>query len=162
MAEEKNKGGRPHLTEAQKAERKEYLLQKLEPYLKSGLSVNKALCETKIHNSEFYKFMAEDEFFRDGVSRFRQYIAVLVNQAIVTELFAIVEKQNGNEAKNIDPQPLSKDDIKFLMWFALNSNLTKEEWGRRENINLYDPEAEIQRVKSILEEQTTKQILHIN
>ncbi len=162
MAEEKNKGGRPHLTEAQRAERKEYLLQKLEPYLKSGLSVNKALRETKIHNSEFYKFMAVDEFFRDEVGRFRQYIAVLVNQAIVTELFAIVEKQNGNEAKNIEPQPLSKEDIDFLCWFALHSNLCKEEWGRRENISLYDPEAEIQRVKRILEEQTTKEILHIN
>ena len=155
MAEEKNKGGRPHLTEAQKAERKEYLLQKLEPYLKSGLSVNKALRETKIHNSEFYKFMAEDEFFRDEVGRFRQFISVLLNNAIVHELIVIVEKQNNNE-------PLSRDDIKFLMWFALNSNLCKEEYGRRENISLYDPEDEIQRIKSILEEQTTKEILHIN
>lgn len=41
----KNKGGRPFLTEAQKAQRNDDLLQKLEPYLKSGLSVNKALHE---------------------------------------------------------------------------------------------------------------------
>ena len=99
--------------------------------------------------------MAEDEFFRDEVECFKQYISVLVNNAIVHELMVIVEKQNNNE-------PLSRDDIKFLMWFALNSNLCKEEYGRRENISLYDPEAEIQRIKSILEEQTTKEILHIN
>src|SRR3989344_1771479 len=101
--EEKNMGGRPPLTEEQKAQRKEYLLQKIEPYLKIGLSVKKALREAKIHNSEFYKYMAEDEFFRDEVARFRQFISVLVNNALVHELINIVNKQNHNE-------PLSKDD----------------------------------------------------
>ena len=146
-------GGRPPLTEEQKAQRKEYLLQKIEPYLKIGLSVKKALREAKIHNSEFYKYMAEDEFFRDEVARFRQFISVLVNNALVHELINIVNKQNHNE-------PLSKDDCKFLWWFALNSNLCREEWGRRQSINLYDPEMEIQKVRSMLEEGTTKEILH--
>lgn len=150
--EGKNMGGRPRLTEEQKAERKTILLSKIEPYLKIGLSVNKALHEAKIFNSEFYKYMAEDEFFRDEVSRYRQYISVLANQIIVTELFRIVEKQNGRETT----QPLSKEDHKFLWWFVKHSNLCKEEWGRRKNVSLYDPEEEIQRLKRLTEESMTE------
>lgn len=143
----KNKGGRPYLTEAQKTERKEGLLQKLEPYLKSGLSVNKALSEAKVFNSEFYKYMAEDRLFGEKIALFRQYIAVLACQAIVQELFTIVHKQHRNE-------PLSKEDRDFLWLYALNSNLCQEEWGRRQNINSFDPEMEIQRVKQLIQAST--------
>jgi hypothetical protein len=149
-----NKGGRPYLTEAQKAQRKENLLQKLEPYLKSGLSVNKALHEANIFNSEFYKYMAEDRLFGEKVAKYRQYISILANQAIVTELFAIVEKQNGNEAKNIKPQPLSKEDVDFLWWFALNANVCREEWGRRQTFSSFDPEIELQRVRQLIQDTT--------
>ena len=154
--EEKNIGGRPRLTPEQIAERKSKLLQKIEPYLKSGLSVNKSLHEAKIYNSEFYKFMATDEGFRDKIELFKQYISVLVNFAFFHELMAIVKKQNGDEAKNIPPQELDKEDIDFLMWFGLHSNSCREEWGRREDVDLsFDPEAEVQRVKSLLEESST-------
>lgn len=162
MAEEKNKGGRPPMTPEQRAKKIQEMSQKLEPYLKSGLSIRKALGEAKISKDSFYRMMDADEGFRDTINRYRQFVAVLLNNAIVRELMTIVEKQNGNEAKNIKPQALSKEDRQFLFWFALNSNNTKEEYGRRENISLYDPEAEIQRVKSLLEQQTTKEILHIN
>lgn len=150
--EEKNMGGRPRLTSEQIAERKSKLLQKVEPYLKSGLSVNKSLHEAKIYNSEFYKFMATDEGFRDKIELFKQYISVLVNFAFFHELMAIVEKQNGDEAKNIPPQELDKEDLDFLMWFGLHSNSCREEWGRRDNINLeFDPEMEIQKIKRLVE-----------
>lgn len=152
LMEEKNIGGRPRLTPEQLAEKKSKLLQKIEPYLKTGLSVNKALHEAKIFNSEFYRYMREDEFFRDEVNRYKQYISVLVNQAIVTELFRIAEKQNGRETT----QPLSKDDHKFLWWLALKHNSCKEEWGRRKNIDSFDPAEEIQRVKRLVEESTTQ------
>jgi len=156
MAEElQNKGGRPSLTLEEKAEKIKDMSQKLEPYLKSGLSIRKALAEVKISKTDFYRMMDSEEGFRDTIYTFRQFTAVLLNNAIVHELMAIVEKQNRNE-------PLSKVDRQFLFWFALNSNNTKEEWGRRENISLYDPEAEIQKIKAILEESTTKEILHIN
>lgn len=147
LMEEKNMGGRPRLTPEQITERKLRLLRKIEPYLKSGLSVSKSLHETKIFNSEFYKFMAQDEFFKDEVSRYRQYPSVLANQIIVTELFRIVEKQNGRETT----QPLSKDDHKFLWWFVKHSNLCKEEWGRHKNAKSFDPEVEIQKIRSMLD-----------
>jgi len=153
----KHPGGRPRLTEAQKIQRKEYLSEKLKPYLMSGLSVNKALRETKVANSEFYKFMSEDRLFGEKIAQFRQFIGVLANQAIVHELFAIVEKQNRNEL-------LSKDDREFLWWYAINSNLCREEWGRRTSVSSYDfdPEIEIQKVKQIIEQSTAKEIQHIN
>lgn len=145
MADGKNKGGRPRLTEEQKTRRKEYLSEKLAPYLMSGLSVNKALREAKVFNSEFYKYMAEDRLFREKVAKTRQFIGVLANQAIVHELFAIVKKQNRNEL-------LSKDDREFLWWYALNSNLCREEWGRHTSVSScdFDPEIEIQKVKKLI------------
>lgn len=151
----KNLGGRPFLTNDQKKQRKEYLLIKLEPYLKSGLSINKALREAKVFNSEFYKYLSEDRLFGEKIALFKQYIPVLVNQIIVTELFTIIEKQNGNKAKGIKPQALSYPDIKFLWWFAINANVCQEEWGKRENISLYDPQIELQKINNLIQASRT-------
>lgn len=149
----KGKGGRPHLTPEQIAEKKKEILQKIEPYLKTGLSVNKAIREAQVHNSEFYKYMNEDELFREKINQYRQYIAILLNSSLVSHLREIVNRQ-------AEKKPLHKEDIAFLQWFALNSNLTKGEFGERKDVNLFDPEAEIQKVKGILEEETTKEIDH--
>lgn len=146
----KNKGGRPFLTDKQKSERKEYILLKLEPYLKSGLSVNKALKEAKVFNSEFYRYMKEDRLFGEKIAKFRQYIAILANQAIVTELFRIVQKQNGNKNMGISPQSLSKDDKNFLWWFALNANVCREEWGRRKTAFSFDANMELHKVQELI------------
>lgn len=148
--------GRPPITEDQKKD----ILHKVEPYLKSGLSVRKALSEAKIPNSTFYHLMNEDEHFREQIDTFRNFVSVLLNNTLVRELMTIIDKQNGNEARNIKSQPLNRDDIAFLQWFALKSNLTKEEWGDRENVSLFDPETEIQKVKRMIDESTTKEIDH--
>lgn len=144
MIEHKDKGGRPRLTEKQKSKRKEYLLSKLEPYLMTGISVNKALREAKVFNSEFYRYMAEDRFFGEKVAKFRQYISVLVNKIIVTELFRIIEKQNNKEL-------LLNEDVKFLMWFGTHANVCRDEWGRSEVIIEVDPEEEIERLKNLIQ-----------
>lgn len=151
MANVKNRGGRPFLTEKQKQERKDLILLKLEPYLMSGLSVNKSLKEAKIHNSEFYKYMRNDRLFGEKVARYRQYISVLLNQAIVTELLRIVQKQNSN-------QSLSKIDTDFLFWYAMNSSVCREEWGRPTNNPYFDPEEELQKIKNIVDEKITYHI----
>ena len=157
---DKNKGGRPADTPEEKASKRKEVLSRIEPYLKSGLSVRKALAEAQISNAMFYRFMDEDEGFREQINQFRQFVSVLANNAIVRELMTIIDKQNGDKARNIKPQSLSPDDRAFLQWFALKSNLTKEEWGDRESISLFDPEAEIQEVKRIIEGSTTKKINH--
>ncbi len=158
MTEELNKGGRPSITE----EDKRIMLQKLEPYLKSGLSVRKALLEAQVPNSTFYRLMDEDEGFREQIERFRNFTAVLLNNAVGRHLQAIIQKQNGYKEKDgtvVPPTKLNREEISFLEWFALNSNLTKQEFGERKDITMFDPEAEIQKVKGILEEKTDKKLL---
>lgn len=138
-------GGRPETTE----EEKNVMLQKLEPYLKSGLSVRKALREAGIPNSTFYDIMNRDTKFSEQINRFRQFVSVLLNNAIVRQLQGIIQKQQ-------DKVELTKDDLYFLEWFATNSNLTREEFGERKDIALVDPEVELNKVMTIIEEQTTK------
>lgn len=159
--DKKNRGGRPWLTEEQKTIKKEKMLLKMEPYLKSGLSVNKALRATKIAHSEFYKYIAEDRLFGQNVARFKQYIAVLVNNIIFHVLITIIKKQNGDEVNGIEAQDLSKDDTDFLWRYAIYSNLCREEWGRRANVATFDPEAEIQRLKRMFEVSTKIEIARI-
>lgn len=143
MKDEKNKGGRPPINEEQKKQ----MLSKLEPYLKSGLSVRKALKEAQISSATFYRIMDKDEGFREQIDRFRQFVAVLLNNSLVRELQNIIKKQN-------DGQPLTSEDKSFLWKFATTSNLTREEFGERKTIGLYDPEVEIQRVANLIDEAT--------
>lgn len=137
----KNKGGRPVNDDEVKKE----MLQKIEPYLRSGLSVRKALIEAAIPSSSFYEIMRKDTKFREQIERFRQFVAVLANSALVKHLQGITKKQSQGEK-------LTEKEVGFLQWFALNSSLTKEEFGERKDVNLYDPEAELQRLKAMLDE----------
>jgi hypothetical protein len=161
MADAQNKGGRPPISEEEKKD----ILHKLEPYLKGGLSVSKAILEAGVPNSTFYKLMGEDEGFREKINQYRNFTAILLNNAIVTELQTIIRKQTGytdDKGKKHPPEKLKKEDREFLWKFALNSNFTKDMFGERKDVNLFDPEAEIQKVKGILEEQTTKEMPDID
>lgn len=144
--------GRPEFTEEEKKE----MLSKIEPYLKSGLSIRKTLKEAGISRASFYNIMDRDEEFRSKVDRFRQFTSILLNNAIVRHLQDIIQRQNfepteEQKAKGIVKVSLFKEDIEFLKWFATNSNLTREEFGERKDVGLYDPEAEIQRLARIME-----------
>lgn len=155
MIDQINKGGRPQITE----DEKRIILLKIEPHLKSGLSIRKAVSKAQISRATFYRIMEKDQEFRDQIDRFKQYISVQLCKAIYNELKYISDKQKGDKEKNIAPQSLDKEDVKFLMWYAMNSNSTKEEWGRRETITPYDPEEEIQKLKKMIEEATTKNLI---
>lgn len=139
----KDQGGRPPITEKQKQE----ILQKLEPYLKSGLSVRKALMQAKIPNSTFYTLMERDDKFKEQIRVYSQFLSIMLNSSLVKELQAIVKKQNGGIT-------LNADDKKFMQWFALNSNLAKDEYGERKKVNVIDPQAEIERIKNLIKEQS--------
>lgn len=157
MAEEEKKEGRPAITE----EEKRGIVSKLEPYLKSGLSISKALLEAGVARTTFYRLMDENEEFRDKINQFRNFTPVLLNNALVGELQAIIKKQNGwtdDKGKKHPPEKLKKEDREFLWKFALTSNLTKGEFGERKDVNLFDPEAEIQKIKGIIDESTTKDL----
>lgn len=156
MAEETNSVGRPALTVEEKADKKRDMLLKMEPYLKAGLSVRKALIQAQITNSEFYKMMNEDENFKEQIEACKQYIPILTSNALVREFTIIIERQKKGEV-------LSRDDKTFLMWFSLNNNSCREEWGRREKISLeYDPELEIQKVREMIDSSASEEIQHID
>ena len=75
-------------------------------------------------------------------------------KAIFTEIFTIIEKQNGN-------QPLSKHEVDFLCWYALHANVCTEEWGRRVRFDSFDPNIEIQRLKRLIQDGLSKQAASI-
>lgn len=141
--------GRPPLTEDQKNE----LVQKLTPYLKAGLSVKKACVEAGLPKSTVYDYLTVDEGFSDQIGRIQQSISVKLAMTFAKQLDVISTKQAESTA-------LSKDDIDFLKWMALNSISTKEEFGKRETIASFDPEAEIQKVKRMIEENSSTEIEH--
>jgi hypothetical protein len=148
--------GRPQVTEEEKKE----ILSKLEPYLKSGLNISKSLSEAQVPSATFYKLMDRDESFREKINRARNFLSVLANNIAVRELMAISSRQAGNPSKNIKPKDLSNDDKKFLWQFLLTSNLTKGEYGERKKIDMFDPEAEIHKLKDMLDEEGTDEISH--
>ena len=152
--QDKHPGGRPIFYTK---EEKQKVLAKLEPHLKSGLSTRKALLESEIHSGTFYRLMNEDEEFREQIERYRHFPSILLNNAIMRHLSDIIQKQQSKdkEGKSV---LLTGKEINFLQWFALNSNLTKQEYGERKDISMFDAEAEIQKVKGILEEKTTKEL----
>ena len=137
--------GRPEITD----EEKKSILQKLEPYLKSGLSVRKALLEAKIPNSTFYMLMDRDEEFLEQINLFKQFVSVMLNSSIVNQIHDIISRQSKGET-------LLREDVEFMKWFATNSNLTRDEYGERKEVGTYDPEAEIHRINKLIEENTTK------
>lgn len=131
--------GRPVLIVGQKEARKRILLQTIEPFLKNGLSVNKAISEAKIHNSELYKYMQEDTEFRDKIERSRNFTAIILSNALFKELLEVVKRQK-------EVGILVGEDRKFL-WKLIKSNKnTRQEWGRA-RISEFDPEQEIEKMR---------------
>ncbi|HUD09874.1 MAG TPA: hypothetical protein VMR77_03695 [Patescibacteria group bacterium] len=129
------KKGRP-LTSASK---KEEMVSKIKPYLQSGLSIRKSVIEAGISRATFYRIMGADKNFRSEITHFRNYLSILVSNALVKELFAISEKQSQG-------QPLTKDDIRFLFRLVLKTRFGKDEWGRKRNAD-YDPELELHKLR---------------
>ena len=73
--DEKNLGGRPATTEEQKEE----YLRKLEPYLKKGLSINKACAQAELPKSTIYDLISQDRGFSEKIDDFKNYVSILVN-----------------------------------------------------------------------------------
>jgi len=133
---------RPQITD----ESKKIVVQRLEPYLKAGLSIRKACLQAQIPRSTVYYFMERDPSFLDQITRFQQYLSVILTNSLFTQLCHIVRKQNENKE-------LSKTDIKFLFWYVLHCKQMSDQFGRRINIDdLYDPELEIQRLNRLIDD----------
>lgn len=141
--------GRPSLTE----EEKDVIVQKLEPYLKAGLSLRKACSEANIPKSTVYDLKEKDKYFSDKLAVFQQYLSVLVSNIsyqIITRIHAKVDKGEN----------LTKHELDYLKWFALNSKITQEEFGKRMEIEIPDPEERIRQINKLLDERVGKRVLN--
>lgn len=157
MTNSKHPGGRPPVSEEDKNE----MLRKLEPYLKSGLSLRKSIIEAGIASTTFYKYKSEDPTFRSKIEHFQQYLPVLFNSSIVKHLHSIVRKQAGYKEADgtvVPPEKLNRDDLSFMFWFGTNSNLTKNEYGNRAAVDTFDPEMELQKMKDMIDEEFDKKM----
>ena len=141
----KNKEGKPALTK----EQLDGIVQKLEPYLKAGLSIRKACLEAQVPKSSVYEYIRMNTEFADKIEQHRQFLSILLANSMIKELHSIINKQKEGTL-------LTQDDKNFLKWFAVNSKVTREEFGERKDIGIYDAEAEIARISSIIDAATEK------
>ena len=107
--------GRPTLS----PEQVDDIFRKLEPYLKTGLTVNKACLEAQIPKPTVYDLCNEDTKFAERIDASRNYCAVMLNNIVMIELTRIYA-QGG--------LPLTANDIKFVQWFATHSLLNRDEF----------------------------------
>ena len=132
--------GRPSLPK----EHSENIVRKLEPYLKTGMTLRKACFESGVPRQQVYYWMNIDQDFSDKIQRLRQYLSVILNNTLFRELLVIIRKQNTG-------LPLDRDERRFLIWYALNSGQLIEEFGRRVKMDAYDPEVEIARIAEMID-----------
>lgn len=127
-------------------ELKEQIVHRIEPYLKSGLSIHTACLQAGIPRSTLYKIMEENEYLRDRVDRSRQFFSVAVSSIVARKLHAILLRQQAGEE-------ITGEDLEFIKWLALNSTHCREEFGKvsRKALN-FDPELELQRLNSLIDE----------
>src|SRR3989338_5689058 len=119
--------GRPTLS----SDEIDAIFRKLEPYLRSGLSVNKACLQAQIPKSTVYDLYTENSQFAEKVEAAKNYSSVLINNILIKELSRIAVKQK-------EDRKLTQQDIKLVQWLAVNSKSTQEEFGRQIEINQKD------------------------
>ncbi len=141
--------GRPSIS----IEQKESFFRKLEPYLKIGLSVNKACLQAKIPKSTIYDLIHSDEKFAEKIATCKQYVSVLVSDTLVSDLTRISDYMKSGKK-------LGDEDFKRVAWFALNSGLTKEEFGNRVSVEYFDPEVEIRRIMKLIDDKVDEVALN--
>lgn len=121
------------------------LVQKIEPYLKAGLSIRKACLLSGVPRSSLYKIMDEDEFLRDQIDQFRDYTSILVSTMLSRKLHVIWGKQQAG----LD---IESEDLEFIKWFALNSVHCRNEFGKSaRSAPNFDPELELRRINNLIE-----------
>lgn len=122
---------------------KDEIVHKLEPYLKIGLSVRKACLEAKIPKSHVYDLMNEEEDFMDRIVTCQNYMSVLVSDILMADVLRISADVKNNKR-------LLKEDAERVHWVALNSNLLKEEFSERKNVEVIDPQAELKKIMALV------------
>lgn len=129
------------------------IFRKLEPFLKTGLSVNKACSQTQIPKSTVYDLCTENNEFAEKLETAKNYSSVIVNNILMKELSRIAVKQRENKK-------LTQQDIKYVQWFATNSKNTQEEFSKQIEIKKQDSgEEKKQEVLNILKDKKAFEIM---
>lgn len=133
------------------------MLKVLRPYLQQGLTLRKACTQAGVPKSTVFDWNAKYEYFSDKITEYQDFISVIVNNAVLNEVHAIIQKQNAietlREQKKDKPlellklKGLTRDEKGYLQWFVTTARATKEEYSPRKDIELIDSEAELQRVR---------------
>lgn len=149
------------------------IFRKLEPHLRSGKTLNKALLLAQIPKTTVYKYYGLNDEFTEKIDAARAYTSVLVNDFFFRKLADIMAKQN--EQSIVDKQykekkitrkkydertgeiGLSAADLDFMKWYATNSHATREEYGNRVELTGKDSEPLVPR--GILDDQPIATIL---
>lgn len=137
--------GRPKHTELEK----EAMLRKLEPYLKCGLSVNKACLESGVPKSTIYDLITIDDVFSEKIRVLQQHLSVLFSDATYRIIKQVADKAKINGK-------ISKPELEFAKWFGMTARATKEEFSERKEVGFYDPEAEIKRLANLIDSSAEK------
>ncbi len=153
MAGNSNAGRKP-LTDDERDE----IFRKLEPYLKSGLSVNKACLEAKIPKSTVYDEIGENTIFAEKIEGAKNFQSIMLSNFMMREMSRIMKKQEGTVIEDKDGNKvreyaqLDGSEVSFMQWVATNSKSTQEEFGKRQDINLIDPQVELKKLNDLINE----------
>ncbi|MBP9817483.1 hypothetical protein KBC75_01845 [Candidatus Shapirobacteria bacterium] len=110
------------------------IFRKLEPYIKTGLSLNKACLVANVPKSTVYDLYNENADFAERIDTAKNYLSVITSDIFFSEIERIRNDQNKH--KQID-----RDDLRLVQWFALNHKINREEFGdiaikTNDNVNM--------------------------
>lgn len=136
-----SEAGRPETS----PEEIDVIFRKLEPHLKTGLSVYKACLAAQVPKSTVYDLMAKNELFSEKVEATRNYLSITTSNLHLRIIERIKKKLEGN-------QDITEQEINHLKWFSQISKLTRDEFGERKEIEVFDPQSEIQKLLRKIDE----------
>lgn len=140
---------RQYITQKLSTHEQQALVSRLEPYLKSGLSIRAACLESGVSRSTLYRLMDQDDGVRDQITHFQNYLSVMVTWMMTRHLLFVKDKQDRGV-------PLEWMDLKFLTWFATHSKSCHEEFGQTARTNgqveaSIDPFLERRKLRQMIE-----------
>lgn len=100
------------------------IFHKLDPYLKTGVSLNKACIMANVPKSTVYDLYRENLQFAEKIDTSKNYLSIVTSNIFYTEIERIKNSQ-------FDNKPVNKNDLNFVQWFVLNHKSGNEEFGKQ-------------------------------
>lgn len=119
------------------------IFRKLEPYLKTGVSLNKACLMANVPKSTVYDLYKENFQFAEKIDTSKNYLSIVTSNIFYTEIERIKNLQSDNKV-------IDKNDLHFIQWFTLNHKSGSEEFGKQAVDLVSERQSEIQEALSSL------------